>query len=177
MPDSRNVTNKYKGWMEDLIKDDLDKKAFPYACLMEQWQGDFNIGTMVRNANAFGAKEVFYIGDRRKWDRRGSVGTYKYTTVNYLESFEALKELKKEYTLVGVDNIPELNPITLSKFEWKPKSLIIFGEEGVGLTPEMQKLCDSVVEIPMFGSVRSLNAGSSSAIILHDYVTKFLGGG
>ncbi len=175
--DSRNIADKYKGWMEDLVKEDLRKEALPYACLMEQWQGDFNIGTLVRNANAFRAKEVFYIGERRKWDRRGSVGTYKYTSVIHLASFEALKELKKEFIFIGIDNIPELSPISLKNHQWEKNSLLIFGEEGFGLTPEMQKLCDKIVEIPMFGSVRSLNAGSSSAIIMHDFVSRFSAGG
>jgi tRNA G18 (ribose-2'-O)-methylase SpoU len=172
MNDTRNVADKYKGWMEELIKEDLDKKAFPYACLMEQWQGDFNIGTMVRNANAFGAKEVFYIGERRKWDKRGSVGTYKYTSVNFLPSFEALLELKKDYYFIGIDNIPGPDLVSLKDCVWPIESLMIFGEEGIGLTPRMQELCDMMVEIPMYGSVRSLNAGCTSAIIMNDYVTK-----
>lgn len=169
MSDTRNVIDKYKGWMEDLIKKDLSEKSFPYAVMMENWQGDFNIGTMIRNANAFSAKEVFYIG-KRKWDRRGAVGTYKYLDLTHLSSIEELEEKKKEYTLIGIDNVPGSVPI--DSFDWPDNSLMIFGEEGTGLTSEVQKLCSSIVEIPMYGSVRSLNAGSSSAIIMFDYVTK-----
>lgn len=173
MTDTRNVADRYKGWQEDLIKEDLKKNSFPFACLMESWQGDFNIGTMVRNANAFGASEVFYIGKKR-WDRRGSVGTYKYTNVNFLESIEALKKLKEKYVFIGIDNLPGAVPI--GPFNWQKNTLFIFGEEGVGLTPEIVELCEAMVEIPMWGSVRSLNAGTSSGIVMYDYVNKMTAG-
>lgn len=167
--DNRNVADRYKGWMEDLIKKDLTDNSFPFATMMENWQGDFNIGTMIRNANAFGAKEVFYIG-KRKWDKRGAVGTYNYTNLTYLENIEALEAKKSEYTLIGIDNVPGSVPI--DSFKWPKNSLMIFGEEAIGLTEEVQKVCTAIVEIPMYGSVRSLNAGSSSAIIMYDYITK-----
>lgn len=169
--DSRNIADRYKGWMADLIKQDLDKKSFPYAVLMEHWQNDFNLGTLVRNANAFGAREVYYIGKRR-WDRRGSVGTYHYTNLLFLEDAEsALTELASRYTIIGIDNVPGSFPIT--DFVWPDNVLMVFGEEGVGLTPEIQSYCSAIVEIPMFGSVRSLNCGTASGIVMFDYVNKF----
>lgn len=167
--DTRNVADRYKGWMQDLIREDVQKNTFPYAVMMENWAGDFNIGTLVRNANAFGASEVFYIG-KRKWDRRGAVGTYNYTSVKFLEDMESFLALKSKYSFIGVDNVP--GSVSIVPFKWPSNALMIFGEEGLGLTSEVQKLCDAVVEIPMHGSVRSLNAGTSSGIVMFDYVTK-----
>ena len=170
---NRNVLDKYKGMSANEIKDDLQKNAHSFAVMMEQWKGDFNISTMIRNANAFNAKEVFYIGKKR-WDRRGAVGTHHYTPVNFLKSYEELILLKQLYTFVGIDNnIPETSELT--SFDWtaleKPP-LMIFGEEKEGLTEKTLKLCDYVVEIPQYGSVRSLNVGTSSGIIMYDYVNK-----
>lgn len=165
-----NVADEYKGLPIEEIKTKLAAKAFPYAVLMENWQGDFNLAQCVRNANAFGAKKVFYIGKKR-YDRRGAVGTYNYTDVHYLSSMEELVALKKDYTFVGIDNVPGSVPI--EDYEHQDNSLFLFGEEGCGLTSDTIKLCDALVSITQYGSVRSLNAGCASGIVLYDYTRKY----
>lgn len=167
--DSRNISDKYKGWMQDLIRKDLSTRALPYSVLMEAWNGDFNIGTLVRNANAFAVKEVLYIG-KRKWDRRGAVGTYHYTDVIHLDSFDALSSKKTSYSFIGIDNVP--GAISLADMNWPENTLMLFGEEGTGLTKEALNLCERIVQIPMYGSVRSLNCGTASGIVMNDYVQK-----
>lgn len=169
--DTRNVNNKYKGWLEELIREDVFKNSFPYAVMMEHLDGDFNIGTMVRNANGLGASEVFYFGKRR-WDRRGAVGTHHYTNITYIETFADVAALAERYVLIGIDNVPGWS-VPVTDFQWAKNTLMIFGEEGRGLSPEMCKLCSAIVEIPMHGSVRSLNVGTASGIVMYDYVNKF----
>lgn len=170
MNDTRNIIDRYKGWTLELIREDSARNVHPFAVLMENWQGDFNLGTLIRNANVFGAREVFYLG-RKKYDRRGTVGTHLYTKIQHLPDLESLLKLKERYYFVGVDNISGAESII--PFKWPNESLMLFGEEGIGLTPEVIKLCDSLVEIPQWGTVRSLNAGSASAIVLYDFVTKY----
>ena len=167
--DNRNIIEKYKAWATDLIKSDLNAKVFPYATMMEHW-GDFNMSTMIRNANAFAAKEVFYCG-KRKWDRRGAQGTYNYTSVTFLEDLDSIKSLGKKYKLIAIDNVTGATPLNL--FEWPSNSLMIFGSEGEGISKDIVDLCDHIVEIPMYGSVRSLNCGTSSGIVMADYVRKY----
>jgi len=169
----RNVVDKYKGMPESEIKKDLEANCHPFAVMMEHWKGDFNISTMIRNANAFNAKEVFYIG-KKKWDRRGSVGTHNYTTINYVDSYEAFLALRDIYTLIAIENNHSQTQ-ELTNFNWnslKKPPLMIFGEEGEGLTLPTLKLCEYVIEIPQYGSVRSLNVGTSSGIVMYDYITK-----
>jgi len=173
--DNRNIIDKYKNdrltrWTTELIKEDLQRTAFPYAVVMENFAGDFNIGTVVRNANAFNARCVYYLGNKH-WDRRGAVGTHNYTDVKRIKTREDLIKLKEEYTLVGVENSVS-SAIALDKFEWPDRTLLIIGEEGVGITSETLALCDHYVYIPQFGSVRSLNAGVASGIVMNDLITK-----
>ena len=168
----RNVVNKYKNWPTESIKKDLQRTANPFAVCMEHWQGDFNISTLIRNANAFNAKKVYYLGKKR-FDRRGTVGTHHYVDLTFLnDSYSSLSELKNEYTIVAVDNNMS-NTCKLNKFDWtsleKPP-LMLFGEEGVGLTKEALNLAEYSVEIPQFGSVRSLNVGTCSGILMYDYM-------
>jgi len=167
----RNVIDKFKNLTDEEIKKELQKTANPFAVCMEHWNGDFNISTMIRNANAFNAREVFYIGKKR-WDRRGAVGTHNYTPPKHLKSYQELIRLKDRYTIVAVDNnVP--NTRNLHTFDWEEINLpplMVFGEEGAGLSPDLLRLSDLVLEIPQEGSVRSLNVGTSSGVLMYDFV-------
>jgi len=165
-----NVTDNYKSWDLEDIKQDLRMKAHPFAVLMEHWKGDFNISTMIRNANAFNAAQVFYIGKKR-FDRRGAVGTHHYVDLNYLNDISELLKLKENYVFVGLDNNVD-RCVPMETFEWPPNALMIFGEEGEGISPLLSKHCDYIVSIKQFGSVRSLNVGTSSGIAMYDWVLK-----
>jgi len=168
-----NVIDEYKSWHPDDIRSAVQKNTFPYAVMMQHIGGDYNISTMVRNANAFGAREVYYYG-RRKWDRRGAVGTHHYTDMLFLDSMEAIESLKKDYYFVGIENnLPEAKSI--SDFVPRPNTLFIFGEEGSGIKKEILDLCEEVVFIPQHGSVRSINVGTCSGIVMNDYVTRIKG--
>ena len=169
---TRNVVDKYKSWPTESIKRDLQRTANPFAVCMEHWQGDFNISTLIRNANAFNAEKVFYLGKRR-FDRRGTVGTHHYVDLVFLDGgVSELVTLKNQYTIVAVDNNVS-NTHKLDKFDWqsleKPP-LMVFGEEGVGITEETLKIADYNVEIPQYGSVRSLNVGTSSGILMYSFL-------
>lgn len=165
----RNIADRFKGKSEEEIKSILQKSGYPFAVCFEHWINDFNIATGIRNANGFNAKEVYYVGNK-KWDRRGAVGVYNYTDVKFLESLEDLTILKEKYTFVGIDNVP--GSTDMVNYHWDRNSLIIFGEEGVGLTPGMQAMCKDIVSIPMYGSVRSFNCGTASGIAMYDYILK-----
>jgi tRNA G18 (ribose-2'-O)-methylase SpoU len=171
-----NVSDRYKNdrlvkWTTELIREDLQSKAFPYAVLMENFQGDFNLSSVIRSTNAFNGREVYFLG-KKDWDRRGTVGTHHYTHVKRLKTREELLKLKETYTLVALENtVP--SSVDLADYEWPSNPLIVLGEEGVGITPETLALCDAFVYIPQFGSVRSLNAAVAGSIAAYDFVTKY----
>ena len=162
-----NVQDCFKGMSQEKIRETLKRAAPPLAVCFEHWTYDFNLGTGIRNANAFNAKEVFYVGDKR-WDRRSAQGVYYYTPVTWLSTIDELSEMKKDYVFVGIDNIPETTH-NIMDYNWSRNTMMIFGEESAGLTPGMISLCDHIVSIPMYGSVRSLNCGTASGIALYEY--------
>jgi tRNA G18 (ribose-2'-O)-methylase SpoU len=166
----RNVADHFKSKSEKEIREALQVTAHPFAIAVEHLIGDFNLGTVIRNANAFNAKEVFYLGDK-KWDRRAAVGVHNYTSVQWLETIDDFIKLQEKYYIVGIDNVPGSIPI--QQYKWKPNPLMVFGEESVGLTSVMQSFCHEIIEIPMYGSVRSLNCGVASGIVMYDFVSKF----
>jgi tRNA G18 (ribose-2'-O)-methylase SpoU len=173
-----NVIDAFKPLTVEAIRARLEETAFPFAVCMENWIGDLNFGSLIRNANAFNAREIFYVGAKR-FDRRGAQGTYHYKDVQFLQSIEDLKSLKRQYRFIGIDNIP--GSVSLTKYAWFRNSgrdlppLLIIGEEGCGLTTGMQYLCEEIVHIDMFGSVRSLNAATASGIIMHSVVSQIRG--
>lgn len=167
--DSRNVTDFYKYWETDAIKADLDTKRHNFSVLCANIQGDFNIGTVIRNANAFLAREVIIYG-RKKFDPRGTVGTKHYTHFQHVNELDDLAKLKSADTyIIGVDNIDGAEAIDDIVLPTDKHIIFAFGEENSGLTPEMLDICDALVYIKQFGSVRSLNVGTASGIIMYEY--------
>jgi tRNA G18 (ribose-2'-O)-methylase SpoU len=169
---NRNVIDYYKEWETDQIKADLDKKRLPFIAAFENISGDFNKATGMRNANAFMAKEVWIIGDK-KWDRRGAVGTHNYMHLKYSPSLEEIwanDEKIRSMRWVAIDNIPNAVPIT--DYKWQENTFMIFGEERRGISNSAISLADDIVYIPQLGSVRSLNVGTACGIAMYDYASK-----
>lgn len=169
--DTRNLVDKYKGWSNEAVKADLAAHAFSYHIAIENYQHDFNIGTIVRNANAFNAAGVHIVG-KRKWNRRGAMVTDKYLQLYHHETPEELTAWARDHGLqmVGVDNIA--GSVPLQTTELPEKAMLVFGQEGPGLSPEMQALCSPIVAIEQFGSTRSVNVGVASGIIMYEWVRR-----
>lgn len=171
MDDTRNILDKYKGWETELIKGDVQQRTLPYSVCMVNLNYDYNFATVVRNANAFGAKKVYYVSGTKKFDRRGTVGTHHYTDVCHLRSVYDLLDCSDTYNRVAVEIVEGATP--LDKFTWPENPLMIFGSEGVGLSKEVLDFCPFKTYIPMHGSVRSLNTACASAIVMSDFVSKY----
>lgn len=166
--DPRNVVDLYKYWTVDAIKADLRTKHNNFSVLITNKFHEFNIGSVIRNANAFCATEVIVYG-RKKFDRRGAVGSHLYVDLKHVKFTDQLDLTGK--VVVGVDNLDRAVPI--ETFEWPKEHVVLaFGQEGTGLTEEIIELCDHMVYISQYGSIRSLNVGCASAIAMYDYCRK-----
>lgn len=145
--DNRNILDKYKNdrftkWSTELIKKDLQSKSFPYAVLMENFAGDFNIGTVIRSANAFNARAVYYLG-RKHYDRRGTVGTHNYTDVIHLKTRDQLLKLKEDYELVAVENtVP--SAVSLDRAKYDSLSCLYWAKKVSELRPKHLKYAISL---------------------------------
>lgn len=166
----RNVVDEYKTLTNEEICAEIAKKTLPFAILMEHWEQDFNISTLLRSANAIGAREVFFTG-RRKWDRRGAVGVQNYTRLRFLASDDELWALGERYTPVALEKTEDA--VALPTFIWPENPLIVVGSESLGIRPEVLNWCKYKIQIPQRGSVRCMNAAVASGIAMYDFVTKF----
>jgi tRNA G18 (ribose-2'-O)-methylase SpoU len=165
----RNVIDEYKSLPDEEIGRLIAEKSLPFAVLMEHWEQDFNIGTLLRNANALGAKEVFYIGEK-KWDRRGAVGVQNYTRLQLLQDRTELEALSKRYAFVALEQSE--GSVSLSRFAWPENPLIVVGSESLGVSEATLELCSHRVVIEQRGSVRSMNAATAASIAMYDFATK-----
>ena len=166
--DSRNILDKYKGMSVEDINASLEHSPL-VACLSNELR-DFNWGTVVRNANAFGLQEVAFCG-RKRWDRRGAVGAQNYTNItHYSTEFQMFDAFRQQgYEIIAAEYDEDYPMHNLYEHTWNPKSLVVFGEEGRSLPAEVLDQCDKIVAIPMMGCVRSLNVGVTSGIFFSHY--------
>lgn len=167
--DSRNVVDHYRYWSVDAIVKDLDLRRHSFHVAIENWQHDLNIGSIVRSANAFLAHTVHIVG-RRRWNKRGAMVTDRYQHVLHHDTVDSVVAFAKEHglTLVAIDNVERSQPIETTPL---PRDcLILFGQEGPGLSEEALDAADLVLEITQFGSTRSLNASAAAAIVMHQWV-------
>jgi tRNA G18 (ribose-2'-O)-methylase SpoU len=166
-----NVEDRFKDKTKEEIQENLRRTAHPFAIMMANIQGDFNIGSLFRSANAFNAKEFFYFGKKRI-DRRSLCGVHHYSEIQFLPEWEQVVALKERYTFVVLENTNRTH--MLHQFDWKtPKDpLVICGEEGCGIPQELLNLADVVLEIPMFGSIRSFNTAVAGSIAMYDLIAK-----
>lgn len=171
--DKRNIIDLYKYWTTDAIKASLDTKRNNFSILITNHFHDFNIGSVIRNSNAFLAKRIYVLG-RRKFDIRGAVGTHHYENIETISSVEDI--MNKGFHLVGFDDLPQAKP--LDSFSWpKDKHIVIcFGQETVGLTKDVIERCDDIVYIKQYGSVRSLNVGVASGIAMYSLCNQIVRG-
>jgi len=170
--DRRNVVDRYRYWRREAIVADLDTRRHEFHVAIENWQHDLNIGTVVRNANAFLAAEVHIIG-KRKWNRRGAMVTDRYQHVRQHPTIEEFVGWAKAAGLavVGIDNLPGAR--LLEQAELPRRCVLLFGQEGPGLSGAARDACDNVLFIAQFGSTRSINAGVASGIAMHAWIRQW----
>lgn len=172
--DRRNVLDRYRYWSVEAIRDDLDPRRHPFHVAIENWRHDLNIGTVVRSANAFLAAEVHIVG-RRRWNRRGAMVTDRYQHVRHHAEVEDLARWAGERSLplIGIDNLPGSSPLPSSPL---PRAcVLVFGQEGPGLSEAMRAVLAQCRSIPQFGSTRSINAGVAAGIAMYAWTIEHAG--
>jgi len=167
--DSRNVIDRYRYWTMEAIVADLDEHRNPFHVAIENWQHDMNIGSIVRSANAFGAETVHIIG-RKRWNKRGAMVTDRYQHVMHHDTVQTFAEWAAAAALpiVAIDNVP--GSVIIETFPFPAACVLLFGQEGPGLSEAAVAASADIVEISQFGSTRSINASAAAAVAMHAWV-------
>jgi len=167
--DTRNVIDRYRYWKMAAIVADLDETRNPFHVAIENWQHDMNIGSIVRSANAFGADTVHIVG-RKRWNKRGAMVTDRYQHVMHhpdVAAFVAWAH-NENLPIIAIDNLP--GSVIMETFTFPARCVLLFGQEGPGLSAEAVAAGDALVEISQFGSTRSINASAAAAVTMHAWI-------
>ena len=169
--DPRNLIDEFKGLSVEEIKNYLDQKRMGFHVAIENFSHDFNIGTIARNANAFNASGIHIIG-KRHWNRRGAMKTEAYMNVYYHQTVEEFVAWSRDnnFQLIAIDN--QKGAVGLNETDLPLDSVLIFGNESDGISPEMLKACSKMVAIEQFGSTRSINVGVASGIVMYEFARR-----
>jgi len=159
------VRDEYKGMAPEEIRAALAPRRHAFGVLVANVHYDINLGSIIRTANAFLAREILIYG-RRKTDLRGAMGAHVYEEIVHLRDGGALDDFlaTRDYALVCFEQAP--GAIDLPRFRWPPRPLLIFGQEGPGVPGELLARADHLVRIPQFGSIRSLNVAVAAGIAM-----------
>lgn len=167
--DTRNVLDIYRDMPVDAIVADLDTHRSELEIAVENLERDFNMGTIIRNANAFNVKKVHIIG-RRQWNKRGAMKTDAYLHIQYHASVEAfVAEMQRcDRSIIAIDIVPDAVPLGSTLL---PRdAVLVFGSEGAGLSPELLAVAQQTIMIEQFGSTRSVNVGVASGIAMYAWI-------
>lgn len=173
MEDRRNILDEFKGWQHDDIVSELDRRDTGLEIAIENTERDFNMGTIVRSANAFGVRHIHVVG-RRQWNKRGAMATDKYLYVHYYSSVGDFTKamVTRERVIIAVDNIRGSVPLGSTRL---PRgAVLVFGQEGPGISPSLATSASMIVAIEQFGSTRSLNVGVAAGIAMYAWVQQNL---
>ena len=171
--DRRNVLDHYRYWKLDAIVADLNTKRHSLEIAIENWQHDLNIGSIVRTANAFNVNAVHIIG-KRDWNKRGAMVTDRYLTVKHHATIEEFAEFcrKDSLPIIGIDNVPGSKK--LESAELPERCVLLFGQEGAGMSDEGIAACEVLYAIEQYGSTRSMNASAAGAIAMYHWALQHL---
>ena len=171
MDDPRNVIDKFKHVPESDIVRELDAADHGLIIALENTERDFNMGTIVRSANAFGVRRVIVIG-RRQWNKSGAMATDKYLHVEYLPTTAEFVERMREEgrSIVAIDNVP--GSVKLAQTELPRDAVLVFGQEGPGISEELIEAADVIVAIEQFGSTRSINVGAAATVAMYAWLQR-----
>jgi len=167
--DRRNVVDAYRYWTREAIVADIDTRRHSLHIAIENFENDANIGTVVRTANAFAVNTVHIVG-RRRWNRRGAMVTDRYQHLEHHDTVTELMAWARDHKIavVAIDNTPGSVPLETAQLP--ERCLLLFGQEGPGVTAEAQESAEMTCSIAQFGSTRSINAGVAAGIAMHTWI-------
>ena len=169
--DTRNLIDEFKGLSVEEVRKKLNQNRSKFHVAIENFQHDFNIGTIARNANAFNTAGIHIIG-KRHWNRRGAMKTEIYMNVFHHKTVEEFADWahKNSLRLIAIDN--QKGAENLNETDLPENSILVFGNESEGLSAEMLERCEKMVAIEQFGSTRSVNVGVASGILMYEFVRR-----
>jgi len=153
-------------------------KRNPIVLVLDNVLDTYNIGSFFRLADALGAQKIYLCGPvvtpPNIKIHRASIGTWKWIPWEQFDStVECVKKLKTEgYQIVACEQ--DKTSVDYRQAKYQAPVALIAGSESYGVSPEVLKMVDQTVELPMYGINISLNVLVATSIISYDILSKIL---
>lgn len=149
-------------------------KRNPLVLVLDNVLDTYNIGSFFRLADALAVEKIYLCGPvvtpPNLKIHRASIGTWKWVPwENCLSTDDCIKKLKSEgYQIVACEQTK--TSIDYQSAKYKFPVALVAGSESNGVGESTLKLCDTIVEIPMYGINKSLNVLVATSVIAFDIV-------
>ena len=142
--------------------------------ILDHLEDPHNFGAIIRTCESAGIKSIIIPKDRsvsvNSTVMKTSVGALKYVNVAVVNNLvNIINEFKDNGFFVYA---ADMDGINYKDCSFAPKTLLVIGSEGNGVSRLVKQNCDEVVSIPMHGHVNSLNASVAAAVLIYGIVNK-----
>ena len=159
-------------------KEELQRvKRNPITIIVDNVLDTYNIGAIFRVADSIAAKKIYLCGKTETPPyhkiQKASVGTWQWVPWEYAQSAkDAVVKIKQEESntkIIAIEQHKKSIPYT--RLTYKMPIAFIIGHETTGVSNDVIKIADYIVEIPVYGVNRSLNVMVSLAIVSYHTIT------
>lgn len=176
---SWNVHDRLKGRSMESLRSYQSNDSAPFGVCILNLLGDLNVGIILRTAALTGAKKVFIFG-RKKYDKRSTVGAYKYLDIEHIDNgmLDEMTVDPNTFHLTLFENhfypvFVEQGGVPLQEYDWHPvvgdgfMPCLVFGNEGHGVPDNLMEPGCEIVSIEQRGVIRSFNVSSAASIVMY----------
>lgn len=158
--------------VEDILEVSRKKGTKPFIIICDEIEDPHNLGAIIRTAETAGADGII-IPKRRSASLNATVaktsaGAISYVPVARVSNLASCIDTLKEngVWIYGTD----ASGSDYCQTDFTGSMALVIGSEGFGISHLIQKKCDFMVKLPMYGNINSLNASVASGIFMYEVV-------
>lgn len=135
-------------------------------------RSNVNISAIARTASAFGVQKLVLCGNNKLIAKIARDGADELEIVVRRTLLPALKAFADDgYRLVGVEQAT--NSQNIHEYEFHERTLLVVGNERLGIADDVLAALDDVIEIPVYGVPHSFNAATATSMAMYEYCRQF----
>lgn len=159
-----------------VVRDELNRIRHPFRIAVQRFKNPFNIGSIIRTAHSFLAKEIILIGDTPYY-QRASMGMEKYENIVEIDDDAHFIDLSRQrgWRLIVFEK--DHAQMDLWEAVFPLESVLVFGNEDTGVGSTILQAADSVVGIPMYGINHSYPVSVAAGIAMAEWTRQYYRGG
>ena len=153
------------------IRETLDTIRHPFRVAIDRAKNPFNIGSIIRTAHSFLAREIILMGSE-PWYARAAMGMQRYENIVELPTTEAFIEMAQAAAWPIIAFEKDASNVGLWEADMPDNAVLVFGNEDDGCAPALLEAAHQVVAIPMYGINHSYPIAVSAGIGMAEWARR-----